>query len=234
MNQRNNQIHYVALAVSIILIGFGIYQYGPFMYQHGAQTLNISPAASTSTVTVSAEKLAELEQTAADYEALRREVSASSTATNTATAKNASQSAAVIGRPPQSPYDTLVLDIGHADGVELGQAVWWPAGVHLGEIVDVREHSAVVELLSSPNVTHPAVVNNTPITVEGRGGDEMYAEIPQAQSAAVGDVVVSDRYNMPVGTVVATKDITAQNIQALYISRFVSSATIETVYVQTE
>lgn len=227
MNQRSSNLQYLALATSIVLIGFGIYWYGPFFHQTVADSLNAVPPTSTSTVTLSTEKVAELEQAAADYRRLREEAGVSATSSN-----RSALSATVIGRPPQSPYDTLILNAGLVDGVKLEQAVWWPAGVHLGEIVDVRESSSVVELVSSPDVYHPAVIADVPVRLQGRGGDGLYAETPQSQSVAVGDAVISDQYNMPVGVVTAVKNISAQNIQGIYISRYASSPTIKTVYVE--
>jgi cell shape-determining protein MreC len=138
----------------------------------------------------------------------------------------------VIARPPQSPYDTLVLNIGSEDGVRLDAGVWWPAGVYLGKVIDVRFRSAVVQLLSAPGVIHPASISATPVTTLGQGGGEFYAEVPQDRAVSVGTVIISDQYNLPLGVVAATQIISATNMQALYITRFVSAASLEYVYVE--
>jgi hypothetical protein len=140
--------------------------------------------------------------------------------------------ASVIGRPPQSPYDTLLLDAGAEDGVTLGAGAWWPAGVYLGVVTKVDKQTAVVELVTAPGVNHQVTVAGIPVTTIGRGGDGFYMEVADTEVITVGAAVISDKYEMPIGVVAATEKLPTTNLQAVYATRFISSAIIENIYVQ--
>lgn len=239
MNQRNKYLQYIASGILFLAIAFGIYWQGSNLHRSVA-SLEALTSQSTSTVTISAERLAELETQAATGRRLLQERQTALTDLGNGTTSSATTTintaepheARVIGRPPQSPYDTLVLDVGNDSGVQLGAGVWWSPGVYLGEVVDVRERTAVVELISSDGVRHPVFIAGVPVLAEGRGGGELYAEIPQTVAVSVGATVTSDVYKMPVGVVAAVNTLTTTDQQALYISRFISSEIIETVYVE--
>jgi hypothetical protein len=68
--------------------------------------------------------------------------------------------------------------------------------------------------------------------IEGRGGDELYAEVPETVDVSVGDSVISDQYEMPIGVVAAVRKLPTTSQQALYISRFISSSAIQNIYVE--
>lgn len=234
MNPRNSNLQYIALMAVFLLVSVGIYLVGSTAYYETSRW-QVDISSGTSTITVTTERLARLEQEAAIGRRLQRVqdalVSTSTSIANIAGTTTPYQ-ADVIGRPPQSPYDTLVLNIGNDVGVEIGAPVWWPPGLYLGEVVDVRESTSVVQLISSPSVQHPVFIRDIPFVTEGRGGDELYAEVPDGIDITVGDTVLSDIYEVPIGVVSAVRDVSTTDQQALYISRFISSSVIQHVYVQ--
>lgn len=238
MNQRNNYLQYIVLGILCLAVLAGIYWQGPAV--HRATMLHLhggTSAASGSAVTISAERFARLEKEAAAGRRLQQELNTSTATSSGEIVSRIGTStpplrASVTGRPPQSSYDTFVLDVGISDNVRPGAAVWWPAGVYLGEVVNVRERSSVVELVTSEGVQHAAFVAGIPIQTEGRGGGELYAEIPQDFDVSVGDTVMSDVYELPIGIVAEIRELTTSNQRALHITRFISSAIIEHVYVE--
>lgn len=101
--------------------------------------------------------------------------------------------AAVLTRPPQSPYDLFVIDAGSAEGVRLGALVRLPEGPVLGEVADVFSHAAKVRLFSTAGEKREAVLErgNIPVTLEGRGGGGFRIVVPRETWVEVGDRIVS-------------------------------------------
>lgn len=235
MNQRNNNFQYIVLGLAFAAVLFGVYWQGANLYLYNHQLGSLSE--SDDTVTIAADELARLQASAAAAAELREErdmlrMDLLGTTTVSSLAVETLQEASVIGRPPQSPYDTMVINAGANEGVEIGDPVWWPPGIYLGEVASVREKSALVELISSSGSRHQAVADGVPLLLEGRGGDGMQADIPASVEVSVGTVVLSEAYNMPVGVVVAADDLATTDQQRLYIVRHVASSVIENVYVQ--
>lgn len=184
--------------------------------------------------TASSAQIARLKATKAAYDRLTQELAVTNPDKRiaTGTVPEQFQQAAVIGRPPQSPYDTLVIDIGDQSNVDIKAPVWWPPGVYLGEVVNVRERTAVVRLVSSPNARHRVRTTNGVYTeLTGRGGGAMRAEVAKGLSVATGTQVISDRYGLPVGEIAAVERISGAGIAHLHVAQLVPMSVVEYVYV---
>lgn len=98
--------------------------------------------------------------------------------------------AGVIARPPQSPYDTLVLAKGTEAGVMVGMQVFGEGSVPLGVVQSVSNDFARVLLYSAPGVrTAGWVGNNLAITLEGAGGGALHGLLSRSAGVTVGDTV---------------------------------------------
>jgi len=233
MNQQTNNLQYIVIAASLALVGFFVYWYGTSAYQFSFEIVPSNQT--TSTVTISAAKLAELETEARQYRTIAQMVERSATSSFLSQSpEQPTLSAQVIGRPPHSPYDTLIINTGSRDGVKQGSAVWWPPGVYLGEVVEVERHTSLVKLVSAPGVEHQVFIGDLPATVVGQGGDSLYTELPDSEIIPIGTAVISDVYELPIGVVAATEQLPTTNLSAVHITRFVSSAIIEHVYVESQ
>jgi cell shape-determining protein MreC len=112
--------------------------------------------------------------------------------------------AGILVRPPQTPYDILVLDVGSDDGVIRGQLVFASSGVVLGVVEEVFPRQAVVLLLSTPQVKTTVVLEKAGIgvTATGRGGGAYQLNVPREIDVVVGDLVVlPGRQTEIIGTV---------------------------------
>ena len=112
--------------------------------------------------------------------------------------------AAVLMRPPVSPYDSYVIDAGTADGVAVGAYASGPGGVPLGTIESAEKHTARLVLFSaSGRVTEGwAGSERTPITLHGEGAGAFVAQVPQGTNLAQGDAVIVPGFgSAPVGVV---------------------------------
>lgn len=98
--------------------------------------------------------------------------------------------AAVLQSPPWTPYDTLVIDAGEAEGVAVGDYVSAGGQTRIGRVSEVYVQSARVELMSAPGASYQALLHGTlPVAVEGQGGGSMRALVPVGSEVRVGDTV---------------------------------------------
>jgi len=96
----------------------------------------------------------------------------------------------VISRPPQTLYDSLLIDVGTIQEVSLGDLVVFE-NVALGRVVAVTAQSSTVQLFSSPGSSQDVLIGN-PVavsTAHGLGGGAFELSVPQSVSVEPGDVV---------------------------------------------
>lgn len=113
--------------------------------------------------------------------------------------------AAVVARPPESPYDTLVLAAGKHVGVMLGQEAFGAGGVPLGLVTMVVADFSRVTLFSAPGTLTRGWIGdeNVPLNIFGSGGGTMNASLSRSVGVEVGDTVFAPGPGMlPIGRVV--------------------------------
>ena len=103
--------------------------------------------------------------------------------------------AGVVARPPQTPYDTLIIDTGEREGVLVGNFVSAGGTLLVGAVSQVYPTTARVILFSAPGEMHNALLylrdNKTvPLTLEGQGGGGFLSRVPVGTHASVGDAVL--------------------------------------------
>lgn len=233
MSQHNNYLQIISIVFGVVIIGFFVYLTPASLYTFSYEF--ISDSAPTTTITISAGEYARLQKLAMDYERVSEMVQQAGTSSfllNKPTTIGTSTVAQVVGRPPHSPYDTLLVNVGDVHGVSVGDNVWWPPGVYLGKVLKVNNKTSLIELISSPGIEHPAIIGDIPAIVTGTGGDGFYAEVPDDTIVSVGDAVISDRFGVPIGVVSVIEQLPTTNLKAVYISRFVSLQSLENIYVE--
>lgn len=103
----------------------------------------------------------------------------------------------VISRPPQSPYDILIIDIGSNNGVEKGMPVSAYSDILLGYIADVFPESSKVKLLSFSrdeiNVMVQSAESGEQISAIaiGKGGGNLEIRLPNSIKIKPGDRIVT-------------------------------------------
>lgn len=98
--------------------------------------------------------------------------------------------AAVLVRPPELPYDTLIIDVGTDAAVRVGDVVAAHGSLRIGSVASVESGTARVTLYSTPGATYEGFLRGSvPITVEGIGAGSLRATVPYDAHAAVGDLV---------------------------------------------
>ncbi|MFM2357780.1 MAG: hypothetical protein RJA61_517 [Candidatus Parcubacteria bacterium] len=101
--------------------------------------------------------------------------------------------AGVIAHPPRIAYDNIIIDIGLAEGVRVGDVVFADGVVALGTVVDVYDSQSKVELYSTPERQTVAFISRTGVQVDlvGRGGGDFEIVVPREASVVEGDIFVT-------------------------------------------
>ena len=101
--------------------------------------------------------------------------------------------AGILSKPNQSPYDTLIIDVGAKDGILFGQRVFALGNIPIGRIAEVDVNSAKVILYSNPGEKTEVVVTgkDTFMQIIGRGGGNFEMVLPRDFVLDKGAEVVS-------------------------------------------
>jgi len=122
--------------------------------------------------------------------------------------------AGVIERPPRTPFDSLVIDVGSDQNILEGDMVFSDGLYAIGLISAVSDHTSTVTLFSSAGQNIDALINSpvegmkdnsgnststaevkskdfsNPVVVEGRGGGNYYIKLPKNIKVKIGDPVI--------------------------------------------
>lgn len=100
--------------------------------------------------------------------------------------------AGVIGRPPYTPYDSIIIDQGSRDGIVLNAPVFYGVRKVLGYVDKVYERTSRVSLFSSPAVASTVYIMGPNIfaSAYGLGGGVLRVSVPQGITLAVGNPVI--------------------------------------------
>ena len=112
--------------------------------------------------------------------------------------------AAVLTRPPQTPYDVIIIDAGSNESLTVGSEVSLPEGPILGIISEIFPKSAKVKLFSAGGEETNAVLerDNVPVTLVGSGGGNFKLTLPRDIAIEKGDRILSpDITSHPLATV---------------------------------
>ena len=140
--------------------------------------------------------------------------------------------ASVLTRPPQTPYDIIIIDAGSNESITIGSEVSLPEGPILGIISEVFAKSAKVKLFSASGEETNAVLerNDVPVTLIGHGGGNFRLALPRDIAVERGDRILSSdiasRHLATVGEINVEptdsfKEILAKSPTNIFILRFV-------------
>jgi cell shape-determining protein MreC len=113
---------------------------------------------------------------------------------------------AILSKPNQSPYDTLVIDVGSGQGIEIGSTVFALGNVPIGRVAEVSANVSKVILFTNAGEKTQAIISNKNITMEliGRGGGNFEMILPRDLTVQEGDQVVLPGINPHVLAIVET------------------------------
>ncbi|HEY4509033.1 MAG TPA: rod shape-determining protein MreC [Candidatus Paceibacterota bacterium] len=128
----------------------------------------------------------------------------------------------VLSRPPQSPYDTFVIDVGLSDGVTVGSKVYISDSIIIGLVAEVTPHTSLVQLFSTGNRKQESTLLRTgaSFVLEGLGGANFKLDVPKDADVLWGDVFVYPSLSSSV-------------ISAVYYIDTNSQSAFKTIYLRT-
>lgn len=144
--------------------------------------------------------------------------------------------AAVIARPPYTPYDTLVIDRGSVDGIVQFAPVYYGGNMALGYVESVTAHTAHVVLFSSPGVKSTVYIfgSNIFTNAYGEGGGVIRVSVPQGIPLSVGEPVVLPSLNTGlIGIIDEVQSIPTEPEQHAYVTLSAPLQSIRAVGVAT-
>ncbi|MCR4284137.1 MAG: rod shape-determining protein MreC [Parcubacteria group bacterium] len=105
--------------------------------------------------------------------------------------------ASVTLRPPQVPYDVLIIDIGRDDGIEEGMLVGAYGDILLGYVEKVFKDASRIRLYSSAGESINVLVDNTNIftVASGVGGGNFEISLPRVDNVKEGDLIITPGAN---------------------------------------
>ncbi|MDD5318432.1 MAG: rod shape-determining protein MreC [Candidatus Pacebacteria bacterium] len=114
--------------------------------------------------------------------------------------------AALITRPPLSPYDTFIIDAGADRGLKEGDIVYAAGTLAVGTVTEVFTDTSRITLFSSSGQSTNVLISEgsttVPAVAEGLGGGGYRIKLPQNAGAAVGDVVTTSHFSpIVLGTI---------------------------------
>lgn len=128
--------------------------------------------------------------------------------------------ARVLSRPPRSPYDTFVIDIGSSHGISPADRVYLSDNVIIGVVKTVTPKTSLVELFSSGNSKQEAVLSRTgtSFVLVGKGGANFQIEVPKDTDVLWGDMFLYPGINSSViGSVYYIDSNSQSSFKTLYI-----------------
>lgn len=129
--------------------------------------------------------------------------------------------AGVIARPPEVPYDVVILDKGSVDGVIKNAPVYLGRDQVVGFVAETFTHSAVVLLVTSPGLESTVFIYGPNIYTKavGEGGGLLKVSVPQGITLSEGNLVVVPSFEAGVyGKVSLVDSVPSQPEQHGYVS----------------
>lgn len=126
----------------------------------------------------------------------------------------------VLAKPPQSPFDTFVVDKGLSSGIELGDKVYISNNIIIGLISNLTSSSGVVKLFSSGDEEIQAISSRTgaSFTLVGSGGANFKFEVPRDTDVLWGDsFVYSEVSNSVLATVYYIDSNSQSSFKTVYL-----------------
>ena len=147
--------------------------------------------------------------------------------------------AGVLSRPPLSPYDVLIIDLGSTGGVKAGMTVLASSNILLGYVTDVFPKTSKVKLISFPG-EETSVVIEASSTMEkisalavGRGNGEMEIRIPSAIEIHSGDQIITPGSSpLNLGAVEKTEINLSDPFQKIYFRLPINLQELQEVIVE--
>jgi cell shape-determining protein MreC len=126
----------------------------------------------------------------------------------------------VLSKPPRSPYDTFVIDLGSKSGITLGSKVYLSNNIIIGKVTNLTPNTSLVRLFSSSGEKQEAIQSRTGtnFTLLGYGGGNLELEVPKDTDILWGDKFMYPNENSALlGSVYYIDNSSQSSFKTVYI-----------------
>lgn len=116
--------------------------------------------------------------------------------------------ASIVSRPPQAPYDILLIDAGAEHGIKTGTTVTVFGDILLGSVVEVFAKISKVKLISFPGEETNVMIEPTydvggiSAIAIGKGGENLEIKLPSSIEIKSGDQIMTmETFPLSVGVI---------------------------------
>jgi len=143
--------------------------------------------------------------------------------------------AQILVRPPSSPYDTLIIDLGKSSGITEGDFALAGGTVVIGRVDRIFRRTSIVKLFSTPGETIDVRLARSFITAvaEGKGGGNFEIIIPREIESRIGDEILIPGLNTSIlGTVRHIESDDSDAFKRLLIISPVNLAELDYIFIK--
>ncbi len=117
--------------------------------------------------------------------------------------------ASILAKPTFSPYDTLIIDVGSADGIAAGDQVLALGNIYIGYVSEVYDNASKVTLYSSSGETVNVLVGAGTIEKQatGMGGGNFSVVAPVNSNIALDDPIIMPSISSNIFSTVEKIDV---------------------------
>ncbi len=112
--------------------------------------------------------------------------------------------AAILGKPNQSIYDTMIVDVGTNQNIKTGNTVYALGNIPIGRVDTVYEKTAKVILFSASGEKNQVTIKDVSFELVGRGGGNFEMTLPRDAVMQKGDQALLPGINSFVVAIVET------------------------------
>ncbi len=125
--------------------------------------------------------------------------------------------ARVLSRPPESPFDTLIVGLPKNSFISRGDTVYASGNSALGTVQEVYSGTGRINLYSAPgNQVSAFITGLGPITLTGMGNGNFIGEFPKDQKIDSGTGVTLAGKNVTVALIGTTTSAEGDQLQKIY------------------
>lgn len=140
----------------------------------------------------------------------------------------------VISKPPQSPYDTYIVDAGLQEGIVAGSKVYLSDKIIVGEVKEVGFKTSVVELFSTQSKNTTVILERTgnSFVVFGQGGGNYKLDVPKDTDVLWGDIFTYPGTDSVLGSAYFIDTNSQSAFKTVYIRSPINIFTYKNFFIQ--
>jgi len=143
--------------------------------------------------------------------------------------------ARVLVKPPQTPYDEVVIDVGQSLGVSEGAQLYDETGALVGTVTSTSNSFSKAKLFSSPGIITEGELLKEGIVLSllGQGDGSFTAKVPREFNVKEGDIfILSGLKSRPLAEVIKIQSDAEDSFKIIFAKGFFEPRSLTWVFVE--